>query len=107
MKHGLILFIWGNISAFDEKTGYLVIKPSGVSYDGMKPEDMVVVDLEGRNVEGRFKPLSDTPKYIERYKALRLSCIRIQSGRQAGRRQTEVEPHMRTIFMAISPALAA
>jgi L-ribulose-5-phosphate 4-epimerase len=69
VKHGLVLFTWGNASAIDRERGLVVIKPSGVSYDEMKPEDMVVVDLEGRVVEGRLKPSSDTPTHLVLYKA--------------------------------------
>ena len=60
-KYGLVTFTWGNVSAIDRETGYFVIKPSGVDYEIMKPEDMVVMDLEGNRVEGRDKPSSDTP----------------------------------------------
>lgn len=69
VRHGLVLFTWGNASAIDREKGLVVIKPSGVSYDEMKPEDMVVVDLEGRVVEGRLKPSSDTPTHLVLYKA--------------------------------------
>ena len=61
VKHGLVIFTWGNVSAIDRETELVVIKPSGVSYDDMKAEDMVVVDLDGKVVEGRLKPSSDTP----------------------------------------------
>ena len=69
VKHRLVLFTWGNVSEIDRKSGLVVIKPSGVSYDEMKPEDMVVVDLEGKVVEGNLRPSSDTPTHIEFYKA--------------------------------------
>lgn len=68
-RHGLVTFTWGNVSAIDHESGLVVIKPSGVAYDGMQAEDMVVVDLEGRVVEGRCKPSSDTPTHVELYKA--------------------------------------
>ena len=68
-KHGLVIFTWGNVSAIDKETKLVVIKPSGVSYDDMKPEDMVVVDLDGNIVEGTLKPSSDTPTHLEIYKA--------------------------------------
>ncbi|MCI8693685.1 MAG: L-ribulose-5-phosphate 4-epimerase [Lachnospiraceae bacterium] len=68
-RYGLVTFTWGNVSAVDRKSGLLVIKPSGVEYDRLTPEDMVVVDLEGRKVEGRYKPSSDTPTHVELYKA--------------------------------------
>lgn len=69
VKHGLVLFTWGNVSAIDRASGLVVIKPSGVSYDNMKPEDMVVVDLDGKVVEGDLNPSSDTPTHIVLYKA--------------------------------------
>ncbi len=69
VKHGLVFFTWGNVSAIDRESGLVVIKPSGVSYDNMKAEDMVVVDLEGKVVEGHYKPSSDTPTHVELYKA--------------------------------------
>ncbi len=69
VKHGLVIFTWGNVSAIDRESGLVVIKPSGVSYDNMKAEDMVVVDLEGKVVEGHYKPSSDTPTHVELYKA--------------------------------------
>lgn len=68
-KHGLITFTWGNVSGIDREAGLIVIKPSGVEYDIMKPEDMVVVDLNGNRVEGELNPSSDTPTHIELYKA--------------------------------------
>ena len=56
-KYGMVTFTWGNVSGIDREQGLMVIKPSGVEYDGMKPEDMVVVSLEtGERVEGRYKP---------------------------------------------------
>ena len=69
VKHGLVLFTWGNVSAIDRASGLVVIKPSGVSYDDMKPSDMVVVDLEGNVVEGSLRPSSDTPTHLILYKA--------------------------------------
>lgn len=69
VKHGLIIFTWGNVSGIDRESGLVVIKPSGVSYDEMKAEDMVVVNLDGKVVEGRLKPSSDTPTHLVLYKA--------------------------------------
>ena len=66
---GLVLFTWGNVSGLDKETGYMVIKPSGVPYENMKPEDMVVVDMEGNLVEGKYNPSSDTATHIEIYKS--------------------------------------
>ena len=69
VKHGLVIFTWGNVSGIDRESGLVVIKPSGVSYDEMKAEDMVVVNLDGKVVEGRLKPSSDTPTHLVLYKA--------------------------------------
>lgn len=68
-KHGLITFTWGNVSGIDREKGLVVIKPSGVEYDEMTADDMVVVDLEGNRVEGKYKPSSDTATHIALYKA--------------------------------------
>ena len=68
-EYALVTFTWGNVSGIDRERGLVVIKPSGVPYDGMGTEDMVVVDLEGRVVEGKWKPSSDTPTHLELYKA--------------------------------------
>lgn len=68
-KFGLVTFTWGNVSAIDRETELVVIKPSGVPYEGMTAEDMVVVDLSGKVVEGKWKPSSDTPTHVELYKA--------------------------------------
>jgi L-ribulose-5-phosphate 4-epimerase len=68
-RHGLIKFTWGNVSAIDRETRYVVIKPSGVDYDKLKKEDMVIVDLNGKIVEGSLNPSSDTPTHLELYKA--------------------------------------
>ena len=70
-KYGLVTFTWGNVSAFDQESGYFVIKPSGVGYEDMKAEDMVVMDLEGNKIEGRLNPSSDTATHIEIYKAFK------------------------------------
>ena len=69
VEHDLIIFTWGNVSGIDREKGLIVIKPSGVSYDELKPEDMVVVDLEGNVVEGKYRPSSDTDTHIALYKA--------------------------------------
>ena len=69
VKHGLVLFTWGNVSAIDRKQNLVVIKPSGVSYETMTPDDMVVVDLDGNVVDGILRPSSDTPTHLELYKA--------------------------------------
>ena len=68
-EYGLITFTWGNVSGIDRESGLVVIKPSGVEYDDMCADDMVVVDLEGNVVEGHYKPSSDTPTHLALYKA--------------------------------------
>jgi len=68
-KYGLITFTWGNVSGIDREKGLFVIKPSGVEYDNMTADDLVVVDLEGNKVEGKYKPSSDTPTHLALYNA--------------------------------------
>ena len=68
-KYGLVTFTWGNVSEIDRESGLFVIKPSGVDYDLLTPDDMVVMDLNGNKVEGRYRPSSDTPTHLELYKA--------------------------------------
>ena len=67
VESGLVVLTWGNASGFDAETGLVVIKPSGVGYDVMKPSDMVVVDLCGKVVEGALNPSSDTPTHLQLY----------------------------------------
>lgn len=67
-RRGLITYTWGNVSGIDRESGYFVIKPSGIDYDELKPEDMVVMDLEGNKIEGHLNPSSDTATHIELYK---------------------------------------
>ena len=67
VRFGLVIFTWGNVSGIDRNRGLVVIKPSGVSYDYLKPADMVVMDLHGNRVEGEMKPSSDTPTHIFLY----------------------------------------
>lgn len=69
VKKNLVIYTWGNVSATDREKKLMVIKPSGVEYDTMKPEDMVIIDFEGNVIESRYKPSSDTPTHIELYKA--------------------------------------
>ena len=68
-KYGLVTFTWGNVSGIDREKGLFVIKPSGVDYDKLKPEDMVVVDLQGNKVEGEYNPSSDTATHVVLYNA--------------------------------------
>ena len=69
VKYNLVTFTWGNVSGIDREKGLIVIKPSGVEYFGMTADDMVVIDLDGNIVEGKWKPSSDTPTHIALYKA--------------------------------------
>ena len=91
--HGLVTFTWGNVSEIDRESGYFAIKPSGVPYENLKPEDMVIMDLNGNKIEGKYNPSSDTPTHIELYKAF---------PEIGGRRQEEtfhaMVPLMQTIF---------
>jgi L-ribulose-5-phosphate 4-epimerase len=67
-RYGLVSFTWGNVSGLDRERGLFVIKPSGVAYETLRPEDMVVIDLAGNKVEGALKPSSDTPTHMELYR---------------------------------------
>lgn len=69
VRHGLVVLTWGNVSGIDREKGLVVIKPSGVDYASLKPEDMTVVDTDGRIIEGRYRPSSDTPTHLYLYKA--------------------------------------
>lgn len=75
VRLGLVLFTWGNVSAIDRESGLIVIKPSGVPYGAMTAEDMVVVDLDGKTAEGKYRPSSDTPTHIELYKAFDTGAV--------------------------------
>jgi len=67
VERGLVIYTWGNVSGIDREQGLVVIKPSGISYEALRPEDLVVVDLEGNVVEGALKPSSDTPTHLVLY----------------------------------------
>ena len=69
VKHGLVIHTWGNASGRDTESGLIVIKPSGVSYSSMKAEDMIVMDMDGNIVEGKFKPSTDAPTHLFLYKS--------------------------------------
>ncbi|MHB1153874.1 MAG: L-ribulose-5-phosphate 4-epimerase [Eubacteriales bacterium] len=69
VRHHVVIFTWGNVSAIDNESGLVVIKPSGIDYNAMRPEDMVIVDMEGRTVEGELNPSTDLPTHLELYKA--------------------------------------
>lgn len=68
VKNGLVILTWGNVSGRDPETGYIIIKPSGVSYSDMRAEDMVVLDPEGNVVEGKYRPSTDTPTHLILYR---------------------------------------
>ncbi len=68
-RHGLVTFTWGNVSGIDRERGLVVIKPSGVDYDKLTPDDLVVLDLDGNRVEGKLNPSSDTATHLELYRA--------------------------------------
>lgn len=68
-RRGLVTYTWGNVSGIDRESGFFVIKPSGVDYETLMPDDMVVMDLEGNKIEGRYNPSSDTPTHRELYRA--------------------------------------
>jgi len=70
-KYGLVTFTWGNVSGIDRERGLFAIKPSGINYENLTPDDMVIVDLDGNKVEGRYNPSSDTATHLELYKAFR------------------------------------
>lgn len=69
VRQGLVIFTWGNVSGMDRESGLVAIKPSGVSYETLTADDIVVVDLDGKPVDGRLKPSSDTPTHLEIYRA--------------------------------------
>ena len=122
-RYGLVTFTWGNVSAIDRESGLFVIKPSGVDYDKLTPEMMVVMDLNGNKVEGDLNPSSDTATHLELYKAFpeiggivhfRKSAvwyIHTPRGQPAGHRQEEAspvtEPPMQIISTVRFPACAA
>ena len=89
-KYGLVTFTWGNVSEIDRESGLFVIKPSGVDYDLLTPDDMVVMDLNGNKVEGRYRPSSDTPTHLELYFQRSAALFTpIPPMRQAGHRREE------------------
>ena len=65
-KYGLVTFTWGNVSGIDEERKYFVIKPSGIEYDRLTPDDLVVMDLAGKKIEGKYNPSSDTKTHLVR-----------------------------------------
>ena len=83
VKHELVIFTWGNVSGIDREKGIVVIKPGGISYDDMKADDMVIVDLNGNVVEGDLKPSSDTPTHLVLY-------THTANGQQVGHKPAEL-----------------
>jgi len=69
VEHGLVVLTWGNVSQIDRQTGLVAIKPSGVDYKDLTPEKIVVLDLNGRHIDGRLRPSSDTPTHLELYRS--------------------------------------
>ena len=109
-KYGLVTFTWGNVSAIDRESKLFVIKPSGVEYDKLSPKDMVVMDLEGNQVEGDYRPSSDTATIwncIKHFRRWEESFIPIPAGLPVGRRRAEeslaMVPLMQIICMVKSP----
>lgn len=74
-RNGLVVLTWGNVSGYDQETGLIVIKPSGIEYEKLSPNDMVVVDLKGNKIEGKYNPSSDTATHIEIYKAFEVGGV--------------------------------
>ena len=91
-KYGLVTFTWGNVSGIDREKGLFVIKPSGVDYDKLTPDDMVVMDLEGNRVEGTLNPSSDTKTHLILYNRFPKigGIVLIHHGPQAGHRPAVV-----------------
>ena len=114
-KYNLVTFTWGNVSQIDRETGYFAIKPSGVDYDKLTPDDMVIMDLEGNKIEGRYNPSSDTPTHLELYRAFPKigGVVHTHSlhGQPAGHRQEEesrvTEPPMQITCTEKSRACVA
>ena len=103
-KYNLVTFTWGNVSGIDREAGLFVIKPSGVDYDKLTPEDMVVVDLQWKDVIIHLLILQHIWCYTIDFQKLEESFILIQPGLQAGHRPEEeflvMEQHMLIIYMA-------
>lgn len=113
-RHGLVTFTWGNVSEIDRESGLFAIKPSGVDYDKLTPEDMVIVDLNGNKVEGKYNPSSDTATHVELYKAfpeiggiVHTHSSYATSWAQQVEAFPATEPPMRITFTERFPACAA
>ena len=110
-RRGLVTYTWGNVSGIDRASGLFVIKPSGVAYEALRPQDLVVMDLEGNQVEGALNPSSDTKTHLELYKAFpELGGLSTPTapmrwpGPRRGRISPAMAPPMRTISMGRCPA---
>mgnify|MGYP001030391574 CR=1 FL=1 len=99
-KYGLITFTWGNVSGIDRERGLVVIKPSGVEYDGMTVDDLVVVTLDGEQVEGNLRPSSDTPTHLELYKAFPNIGGTVQPPYTTGKKPTHIHSGVRPLHRA-------
>ena len=105
-KYGLVTFTWGNVSGIDRESGLFVIKPSGVDYETMTADDMVVMDLKGNKVEGITDPLRTQNTHLEIYKAFPnvggINCTPILLTQPAGHRLEEVFRAMEQLTQIIS-----
>ncbi len=104
-EKGLVIYTWGNVSGIDRENNYVVIKPSGVEYEELTPDDMVVVDFEQNIIEGKYRPSSDTATHIELYKAYSELAGVVHTHSTLPRQvcpSRRWEPRMRIISMAIS-----
>ena len=107
-KYGMVTFTWGNVSAIDRESGLFVIKPSGVEYDVMKPEDMVVVDLEGNVVEGRYVPAATHRRIWSstvNSRTSAVSSIHTVHSQSVGRRQAGIFLHWAQHRVTISTVM--
>ena len=102
-RRGLVTYTWGNVSGIDREKGLFVIKPSGVDYEDLRPEDLVVLDLEGRQVEGSLNPSSDTKTHLVLYNAIPTAPMPWPGPRRAGT-SPPTAPPTRTISTAPFPA---
>ena len=104
-EHNLVTFTWGNVSGIDRERGLMVIKPSGVAYEQLRRDDMVVVDMNtGERVEGQYNPSSDTPTHLELYRHFPVGGIVHTHSRSAAAAFRLLAPRMPTIYTGKSPA---
>lgn len=112
-RRGLVTYTWGNVSGIDRSKGLMVIKPSGVEYSALRPEDLVVLDMNGNSVEGALHPSSDAKTHLELYRAfpeiggvVHTHSVHAVAWAQAGRISRATAQHMRTISTGRCPARA-